>query len=147
MGRRHILEGLSHRWLCEPCGIGHYLGGLPSCGVSARPEIGPVLYARLPRASATVSCHHASPGQAVDPVIEGRAWRYVLEDLRVRVFREAGSIAHHLGELTTCYFVVGPESAITVATHHTRASQAAYERIECRAWGYVSEGDSACRGG
>src|SRR5687768_3048225 len=114
MGRRYILEGLSHRRLCEHGCVGDYLGRLPTSSVSEGAEVRHVIDAWLTWSSTLVACHMPSTRQAVDEVVEGMPRGYVCEYLRVGVFGEASSIRDHLGELSPSHWVIRSEGAVRV---------------------------------
>ena len=130
MSRRYILKRLPRRWLCEPCCISYDLRGLPPGSISEGAEIRHVVDAWLTDPTASIAAHIPSSCQPVDPLVEGVSRRHILEYLRVGIFREAGSIAHDFGELSSGYLVVRSEGAIAVATHHTITGQAADKSIE-----------------
>src|SRR5437762_2853257 len=92
--RRHVFKRLLSRLVREAGCIGHYLGYLAPRGVVIRPEVWPIerRHARLSHSSARVASHVAPDRQALDEVIEGRAWRQVLEELVARVVVEADAI-------------------------------------------------------
>jgi hypothetical protein len=65
--------------------------------------------------------------------------RYISEYLRVRIFRETGSIRYHLSQLPTCNRVVGAEGTICIPTNDASTSQAAYIIVEGMAYRYITE--------
>ena len=97
VSRGHILKRLSLWWVVVCSCVSYYLGGLGACSVTIRPEVRPVVHARLARAATFVSAHMTSVRQTIDPLVERMVRRYILEYLRSWAFVEIGGIRHDFG--------------------------------------------------
>jgi hypothetical protein len=112
MVRLHISEYLPYRGVVESCGIGYYLGQLPTSGISEWTEVRAItrLYARLFQHSSTgITAHMTSSRQAVDPGIESIRKVYILIYLGVRVFVVTGGVGDNLGNLASRDIHIRPE--------------------------------------
>jgi hypothetical protein len=94
----HGFGSISGNWASWEEDVGHDFGGLASCGVSCRAEVGEVGWwdARLASTTAQVTRHYPTVSQPPDKIVEGVSGWHILELLRTRRFGEARSVRHYL---------------------------------------------------